>query len=142
MSTATTFNPKTALIEKLHETAKMYINDLGHIPEDKLASVPMGKARPPLEFTAECAGFNGFVAAALAGTPREVPSEEQRSAYYASIDSLEKATAELNSSVNQLAAAIEAQSQESLFAPTQTPWGNRDNPLQDGRDGHYPHGLP
>ncbi len=123
MSTATAFDPKTEVIKSLTDTTKMYLSDLAWIPEDKLGLAPMGKARPPLEFTAECAGFNKFVAAVAQGEEREVPSEEARQAYYASVDTLEKAKQELSSSVDALVAALEALDHEALFRATTTPWG-------------------
>lgn len=123
MSTATAFDVKAAVIDRIKSTAEMYIKDLGFIPKDKLAVSPMGKARPALEFTAECAGFNFFVAALALGAPKGVPSDDERKAFYASIDTLEKATTTLQASVDQLTSALSGVSEEALFEPATAPWG-------------------
>lgn len=88
------------------QTTRM-VNDLHALPAETLGTSHAGCARSPLYIVAECSGVNRWFAAALLhpGTPR--PSAEERDAYYASIDSTEKAIAELRSSVEELKAAYD-----------------------------------
>jgi hypothetical protein len=124
MLTAISYDPKAAILEKLANSVKMYLADLGHIPADKLNAVPMGKARPPLEFTAECVGFNSFVASIASGETHPIPTEEERESFYRTVDSLEKAQTLLQESVDQLTSAVQKLDNESLFTPAKTPWGS------------------
>ncbi|RYG22809.1 DUF664 domain-containing protein, partial [bacterium] len=97
--------------------------DLAHLKAEQLSASPMGVARSPLAFTAECIGFNRLVADSVAGKPTSIPSQEQREAFFASIDSLEKAQAGLKASADALAAAVEATDEATLTAEGTAPWG-------------------
>ncbi len=121
--TAIGFDVKADLIERLKSTTASYINDLKHVPEDKLGVSPMGVARSPIEFTAEVIGFNGLVVASLRGGSAEMPDQAARDAFTASIDSFAAAEAGLNRSCESLAAAIEATSLDGLMEDTMAPWG-------------------
>jgi hypothetical protein len=123
MATATAFDPKTALITQLNDVCKSYITDLSFVPKDKLGASPMGKARTALEFTAECAGFNKYVAKLVAGEIVEPRTEEQVIEYRASLDTFEKVSEELKSSVTALTTALSNATGDHLHTSTTTPWG-------------------
>jgi hypothetical protein len=122
-TTATAFDAKAALLEQIRRMGDLYISDFTHIPEDKVGVCPMGVARTALNFTAECAMFNKFVTGLATGNPSARPSDEERHAFYASIDTADKAKDLLKGSVDGLAAAIEGLDDEALFAPATAPWG-------------------
>jgi len=123
MSTATAFDLKSALLSQLTQITDAYVSDLGFIPADKMTVSPMGKARTPVDFTAECAGFNFMVAKTLAGEAIQPRSDEERQAYYASLDTYDKAVVEFKKSVEALKTGLEGATEEHLFSETTTPWG-------------------
>jgi hypothetical protein len=108
------------LTSGLRKQLDMYLKDLAATPEEHLNSSPGGCARTPLSFTAEVAGYNGYVARYLRGDRQPIPSEEQRSAFMASIDSREKAADVLRQNTEDLIAAIESC---DLNQPAEAPWG-------------------
>lgn len=122
MSTVTlSIDPKSTLVDSLRRIGGMYVNDLGFIPSDKLGASPMGTARTPLEFSAEVAGFNRYVASVLQGqTVTRTP--EERDAYVKSIDSFEKAKQAVDSSVELLADAVAGLDEEGMIREVTTPW--------------------
>jgi hypothetical protein len=122
-TTATQLSAKTLLQNVITRTSGMIIQDLAFIPEDKLNVSPMGCARTPLHFTAECAGFNMYVGKLLAGEVAERPSPEVREQFYASIDTLEKATEAIRSSADKILAGLENADDEMLMKEIQAPWG-------------------
>lgn len=123
MSTTTiSIDPKTTLLDSVRRIGGMYANDLSFVPSDKVAGCPMGSARSPLDFTAEVAGFNYYVASTLKGNSAKTP--EEREAFQKSIDSLEKARQALDSSVETLADAISSLDEEGLTREVSTPWGD------------------
>lgn len=123
MLTTTAYDPKTAMIERLRMTGETYVADLSFIPADKLGLSPMGAARPPLEFTAECAGFNLFVAALADGETPARRTDEERAAFEASVNSFETAKQVLMGSVDKLISALERLDEEGIHRAVQTPWG-------------------
>lgn len=123
MSTAAvSIDPKSILIDSIRRIGAMYVSDLSHVPEDKLGACPMGAARTPLDFTAECAGFNFFVASALNGEPFSRTPEE-REAFVKSIDSFDKAKQAIEASVETLADAVSHLGEDDLTREVTTPWG-------------------
>ncbi|HVL40460.1 MAG TPA: DinB family protein [Fimbriimonadaceae bacterium] len=124
-ATAPAIDYKQLMIDTIRQAGATMVKDLRHIPEDKLNVSPMGCARPPLEFVAECAGFNGLIARAIRGEAGEIPSQEQRRAYYASIDTFEKAQNALENSVEALASALEQATDADLLRTTAAPWGEQ-----------------
>src|SRR5438105_4948338 len=104
-TTATGIDLKKILIDNIQAVGSMYATDFGFLPKDKLGASPMGKARNPIEFTAECAGFNLFVAGLVRGQTI-TRTDEERAAYYASLDTGDKAIQALNESVLALTGAL------------------------------------
>ncbi|MFY9234616.1 MAG: DinB family protein [Fimbriimonadaceae bacterium] len=123
MSTAAvSIDPKATLIDNLRRVGGMYVNDLAHIPAEKLGESPMGAARTPLDFTAECAGFNYYVASTLKGE-QITRTQEERDAFRNSIDSFDKAKQALEASVENLADTVSNSTHEDLAKEVVTPWG-------------------
>lgn len=123
MSTATQIDTRQLLIINLENTLDTYVKDFGYLPQDKLDACPMGKARTPLDFTVECAGFNLLVAAMI-GEAGAMPGSEERKAYLASLDSGEKAMTGLKESVAKITASLKAASDEDLLREVAMPWGS------------------
>ena len=122
MST-TAFDLKAFLSEIVRRNADRLAADLSHLTSEQLTASPMGVARNPLHFSAECIGFNSLVAGALAGKSSAMPSQEHRDAFFASIDSLEKAQAGLKRSADEIVTAIEGVDEAKLTAEATAPWG-------------------
>jgi len=122
MST-TAFDLKAFLSEIVRRNADRLASDLSHLTSEQLTASPMGVARSPLHFSAECIGFNSLVAGALAGKSSGMPSQEHRDAFFASIDSLEKAQAGLKRSADEIVTAIEGVDEAKLTAEATAPWG-------------------
>ena len=117
------FDRKAYLVEEIGNMCKSYIEDLAHIPDVKITESPMGCARNALTFTAECAGFNSWIADALGGTIAPMPSQETRDRFYASMDSREKVTTALQNSCDRIIAALQSLDDADLDEPTTAPWG-------------------
>ncbi len=120
--TTSPLNLKGHYLNTLRRRAGLYLKDLSFIPEDKLTSSPGGCARNPLDFTAECAGFNRLVAALLRGEQAAYDSDSHAKTA-AAITSFEIAKAELEASVEALAQTVESLSDEALGEAVTTPWG-------------------
>ena len=123
MSTATLPNIKDLTINRLNANVEQYIKDMSFIPDDKLGVVPMGCARPVLEFTAEVIGFNMFVAMALRGEPMPNMSDEDKAAFYSSVDSRAKAEKMLTDGVSEIITAFEKLSETELMEEVTLYWG-------------------
>lgn len=121
--TATPLDLKSFLAEIVTAKAKTLADDLGHLSAEQLSASPMGVARTPLHFVAECIGFNMLVAGALEGKPSERPPLEEREAFFASIDTLEKARRGLEASARAIASALEKADNDRLTAQVAAPWG-------------------
>lgn len=124
MNTATHIDYRQLLITNIENTLKTYVKDIGHLPADKLDVCPMGKARTPIDFTVECAGFNLVVAAAICGEAGAMPGSEERKAYIASLDTGEKAIGGLEESVGKIVAGLNAASDDDLLREVTMPWGS------------------
>lgn len=114
---------KGFLCDLVTKYAQILAADLAHVPSDRLHEAPMGVARSPMAFTAECIGFNRLVADALAGKPIAMPSKEEIAAFFASIDTIEKAQAGLTTTAQAIVAGIQAASEGALAAEVVAPWG-------------------
>lgn len=124
-TTATSLDIKEHLVGFLRHSGDLYCKDLAATPEDKLTQSPMGCARSPRDFTAECVGYNRFAAATLRGEKRERPSDEERNAFVQSLDTGEKLRTALADSVEDLAQAVSASSADDLSREVVAPWGAR-----------------
>ncbi|WP_158409140.1 DinB family protein [Fimbriimonas ginsengisoli] len=118
----------------ISEACETYNSDLSHVPEDKLHAIPMGAARTPASFTAECIGFNRFVARALRNEPVYMPGTEEREAFVRSFDSLTKLQEGLTDSCGVVIEALAALEPEELAAEVRAPWGQ---PLPAYRLAYY-----
>ena len=122
-TTATAINFKEFLKGQAEYASRIFCLDLAAIPEDKIGACPMGVARSPLHFSAECAGFNLMVAANLRGEEYAIPSEEGKTAYYASIDTTAKAAEAIQTSTAALIAGLDAVSDEDMHKEVPMYWG-------------------
>jgi hypothetical protein len=122
-TTAVAIDPKELLVRYLERTAESYLINFACIPQDKLGVSPMGVARTALEFTAECGGFNGIAADVVRGADVDMPSEDERQAFYASVDTAEKGASLIRSSVDELILAIEEADEAALNRRIVAPWG-------------------
>lgn len=123
METASKIDFKSFMIGTIEHVSATFVKDLRHLPDDKLNASPMGCARPPLELAAECAGYNNMIAGAIKGEPMEMPSPERIKAYYASIDTFDKAKEALETSSAALVSALNGASEEVLAGMATAPWG-------------------
>lgn len=108
------------LVQTVEDTCSTFVADLGYIPDDKLLASPMGVARHPLSFTAECAAFNRAVAVGLLGRTLEI-DYAQVQAEAAKIDSRDKAVEDLRTSCETLKNALSRVS--DFTAEVKAPWG-------------------
>ena len=122
-TTATAIDFKEFLKGFAADTCKNYIADLTAIPDDKIGVSPMGEARSPLHFSAECAGFNGMLVSALKGEAIVMPDDAGKEAFYASIDTKEKAIAAIETSTAALVDALGTVSDEALLVEIPMYWG-------------------
>lgn len=100
----------------------MYAKDLRALTDEAYQQPCGGKARTMQEVTAEVAGYNMMVAGILAGQAPQMPSDDQRAAFTASLASREKGIEAVVSSSNMLADAILAAG-DRLGTMTAAPWG-------------------
>lgn len=129
MSTATLPNIKDLTINRLNGNVEQYIRDMSFIPDDKLGVVPMGCARPVLEFTAEVIGFNMFVAKAMKGEPIPNMSDEDKAAFFASVSSRAIAERMLTEGVSEIITAFEKLTEAELMEEVTLYWGQTETRL-------------
>lgn len=129
-ATTLKISPKQELIDSLRQLGQLYVSDLKYIPEDKLDAVPMGSARTPISFTAECAGFNILVSRILKGETVGFPSKEEGQAQEAKITSYEDCRRAILDSVEVLADTIADMSDEDLGKIVVAPWGEEKTALR------------
>lgn len=122
-TTATAFAPKEILKGNLTHASETYAKDLAHIPADKLTASPMGCARAPQEFSAECIGFNTLVRRILKGEEGGLPDPEARQAFYAQFDTIEKLQVGIRNSTAAVIEALDGVSDEDLARTVTAPWG-------------------
>ena len=124
-ATATSIDFKAFLAGTIQHNAETLIKDLKHVPSDKLNVSPMGCARRPLEFVAECAGFNRLLSKTIRGEEAPLPSDEERKNFYASCDSFEKAKHMLEDSTQLLLDALNALPEQELTREVTAYWGQQ-----------------
>jgi hypothetical protein len=129
MSTATLPNIKDLTINRLNSNVEQYIKDMSFIPDDKLSVVPMGCARPVLEFTAEVIGFNMFVAKAMRGEPIPNMSDEDKAAFFATVNCRAVAEKMLTEGVSEIITAFERLSDAELMEEVTLYWGQTESRL-------------
>lgn len=122
-TTVTAFDLKAFLTGMIQRSANRLADDLAHLSTEQLSTSPMGVARNPLHFSAECIGFNSLVVNAFSGAPSLRPSEEAREKFFASFDSLEKAQAGLRRSAEEVVAVIAEADEAKLTEQAMAPWG-------------------
>jgi hypothetical protein len=121
--TAAAIDLRHIIAEMISDATKTYCSDLAYIPEEKLHEVPMGAARTPAEFTAECIGFNRMVARIIRDEKVHFPTEEEREAFVRSLDSIAKAQAGIEESSQAIREAIDGMNLSALDSEVNTPWG-------------------
>ncbi len=122
-TTATAIDFKEFLKGFAENTCKQYVSDLTAIPDDKIGVSPMGAARSPLHFSAECSGFNGMLVSALKGEAIQMPDEDGKAAFYASIDTKAKAISAIETSTSAVIDALGTVSDEALQTEIPMYWG-------------------
>ena len=118
-----TIDAKAELLAFMDQTLHLYKVDLPHIPADKFSGSPMGVARSPQDFTAECIGYNKFAASTMRGETYPQRSPEDRAAFIASLDTPEKALSALEASVDALKSAVNGLDEKGLCETVTAPWG-------------------
>ena len=93
---------KAYLIASLKQQHGRYVKDLNAIPVEAHGKSFAGCAKSALYMTAECAWVNGWIAELLEGGPAERMAEDAEEAFYASVDTTEKALKLLDESVVRL----------------------------------------
>lgn len=121
---SSSFDFRTEIAAGIRKVGQTYASDLQHISDEQLRTSPMGAARAPITFTAECIGFNLLCAKLISGEQAERMSGEEREQFYASVDSGEKARRMLAMSTENLASTLEKLSDDQVFATVQAPWGD------------------
>ena len=114
---------RALLADMITNAATTYVADLKHIPAHKLTVSPGGVARSPLNFTAECIGFNNMIADLLTGGSPTMPSPDAMERFYASIDTFEKGRDGMEASAAKIKAALEAIDSAKLDEVITAPWG-------------------
>lgn len=120
--TALAIDAAQELANWCRRVAGMYVKDLRALSDEGFAKPFGSKTRSAQDFSAEVAGFNGMVASIIGGEKFEMPSDERRAAYTASLDTRDKAIAAVQASAEALAKAIETGG-DNLTVMTQAPWG-------------------
>ena len=105
---------------KTQEASRMLQTGLKHLPDDKLAWVPMGQAKTPLLIMAECAGALKWVASELRGQSDPGVYERVMQGTYTSREEVLALLAEAEA---ELYGAMEALTAEQLAETRQVFWG-------------------
>lgn len=109
------FDLKSFVAGQVREVAQTYAQDLGFVSEEKCAECPGGKARTPLAFSAEVAGFNQMVGKVLRGEEADFSMPD--------VANREEATQLVTSSAEELASLVEGMNEDELTRPITMPWG-------------------
>ena len=99
------------------------VNDISALDEDKAAGSPDPALRPAIKLLAECGSVNGLLATLVATGQAEMPTPEQREAFYASITTRAEALTVLQDGTAKLYAAIDATPAETWGDTISGPFG-------------------
>jgi len=120
--TITPYDVAPSLANWTRRVAGMYVKDLKALSPDAYLSSSGGVARSAKEFTLEVISFNYFGAMLLNGEAPPNPTDEEKAAFAASLDSIENACNAVTASAEALADAMQANGHR--FAERVTaPWG-------------------
>ena len=119
----TAFNAKEYLISALDVQYTRLVNDFKALPGEAQSKSHGGCARTPLNFLAECASLNTFIAGILTTGDGKRLTDEEEAALYAAVNTSEKALAMLEESVTKLKAAYQALDENTLGDMTDKPFG-------------------
>jgi hypothetical protein len=128
--TAPKIDARESLVGTLSWLREQYVKDLSYLSDEQIAACPMGKARTPLNFTAEVGGFNDMVAKYVMGEQPSMPSPEERKAFADSIDTRDKAVALVQRGTDALIAAVKGADESGLAKKITTPWGEETTALE------------
>lgn len=120
---ATALDVRTLIAGQLEKMRAFYNVDLKHLTDELATQTVGGVSRSPLDFTQEVVGLNYFAAAVLRGEEPKKRTEEEITAFHASLNTVEKLKVALNESVDQLGAAIKACPEDQLEKVITAPWG-------------------
>lgn len=99
------------------------VNDLTAMDADKAAGTPHDALRPAIKLVAECGSVNSLLAGLITTGQAEMPSPEQRAAFFASITTRDEAFAVLKDGTEKLYAAIKAAAPETWGETVPGPFG-------------------
>lgn len=120
--TSTMINAPVELAGWVRNLADMYCKDLRALTPEGYSVSAGGVARTAQNFTAEVAGFNFMITSIINGEAPSMPNDEEREAFVASLDTIEKGCEAITNSANAFASALE--SSDRNFAEMITvPWG-------------------
>jgi hypothetical protein len=117
------FDAKAYLVAALRVQHVRLVNDLKALPEEVRSQSHGGCARTPLNFIAECASLNNFIAEILERGDAKRLTDEEETALFASVDTTDKAVTMLDQSVSRLQAAYESLDENTLGDMTDKPFG-------------------
>lgn len=117
-----TLNPAEQLCQSIQASVGFYVNDLKALKEGAYATPFTENVRSVQQVTAEVINFNTMTVETLNGRDANWEALDQE-AVEASIDTIEKAIVELNSSVAKVCAAIQ-QNSDSLGEVVNAAWGS------------------
>lgn len=107
---------KEHLIQATERHHSRLVNDLKALPAEKAVVSPGGCARTAVNIAAECGAINGFVARFLKTGEATRPTPEERQAFLATFDTVEKALNFLETETQALLSVIGALDAETLGA--------------------------
>ena len=120
--TAVTHDPIVELANWARTVGSLYAKDLRALPAGAYTTNLGGQSRDPHDYTSEVAGMNFLTAAKVRGEDVPTRSDEERAAFKASLDTVQKGIDAVNASANMLADALVAH-RDSLGEMTMAPWG-------------------
>lgn len=122
-ATATSYDVRSALARWADSLTEMYVKDLLTLSQDQFTTSIGGKCRTPQDFTAEVIGLLGLVGRAIRGESAELPSDEVRAEFRASITTPNVAAEKLKEAVANLVTTVSSLTDEQLSEEVQAPWG-------------------
>ncbi len=110
---------KEAFFAELGMIKEMYNKDCRHLSDEQFMK-NYGQAKSAMAITAECGGFNKICSAMIRG---EEVAEGTNQAYQDAVTNKAEAMELLNSSCDELSAAVAGLADDDLNTEIQAPWG-------------------
>ncbi|HXH59997.1 MAG TPA: hypothetical protein VNI20_01420 [Fimbriimonadaceae bacterium] len=123
MSTETIPTVREYTRQRLAGAHGRYSKDIKHFTDEQFTASPGGKARSPLQITAEVGMINDVCAKLIKGEAVEGASEEGFAAAMAQYNTRDKAVGLLNSGTAALDSALANVSDADLQTEVSAPWG-------------------